>query len=104
MYQNNNEKYFWQKELPNGHLQIGLNDAGRKETGEISFADFPGDLKGVAINDVVLSVESAKSVLDLYSPVSGKVAKVNLDLMDHPENLNSSDSSKNWILELYTEH
>ncbi|GAF37863.1 glycine cleavage system protein H [Lentilactobacillus farraginis] len=94
-------KYLWQKKLDNGHVRIGFNDIARQEIGEISFATFPDGLAEVKLGDVVLSIEGAKAVSEVHTPLAGKVAKVNLALKDHPEYLESPDEEKNWIIELF---
>lgn len=94
-------KYLWQKKLDNGHVRIGFNDIARQEIGEISFATFPDCLAEVKLGDVVLSIEGAKAVSEVHTPLAGKVAKVNLALKDHPEYLESPDEEKNWIIELF---
>jgi len=42
-------------------------------------------------------VESAKSVSDLISPVSGVVLRVNPELEDNPELLNQEPYTGGWI-------
>lgn len=95
------EKYFWQEKLDNQHVRLGLNSAGQDEVGEVSFVDFPDDLKEVQAGDPIVSVEGAKSVTELESPIAGHVAKVNVDLLDHPEKINNDNHNDNWVIELY---
>lgn len=94
-------KYLWQKKMPNGHTRIWFNDVARQEVGEISFATFPEGLAEVKLGDVILSIEGAKAVSEVHTPVAGKVAKVNLALKEHPEYLDSPDEEKNWVVELF---
>ena len=44
------------------------------------------------------SVESVKTVSELYAPVSGKVVEVNEDLDDNPEFVNESPYEKAWMI------
>lgn len=94
-------KYLWQKKLDNEHTRIGFNDNARDEIGEISFATFPDGITEVKPGDVILSIEGAKAVSEVHTPVAGEVAKVNVDLKEHPEYLDSPDEGKNWIIELF---
>ncbi|NVY96415.1 glycine cleavage system protein H [Lactobacillus sp. DCY120] len=94
-------QYFWQEKQANGHLRLGLNAQGQDEVGEVSFVDYPDDLTSLQVGDVLASVESSKSVLDLYTPIAGKVAKLNVALLEHPEQLNATDQKLNWLVELY---
>ena len=44
------------------------------------------------------SVESVKTVSELYAPVSGKVVEVNEELGDSPENVNTSPYGDGWMI------
>jgi glycine cleavage system H protein len=44
------------------------------------------------------SVESVKTVSELYAPISGKVVAVNDDLDDSPEFVNESPYEKAWMI------
>ncbi|MEO8706657.1 MAG: glycine cleavage system protein H, partial [Kofleriaceae bacterium] len=46
------------------------------------------------------TIESVKSVSDLYAPVSGKVVSVNAGLKDSPESVNSEPYGTGWMIEL----
>ncbi len=45
-------------------------------------------------------VESTKAVSELFSPVSGKVTKVNQSLVDAPEGINDDPHEKGWMVEI----
>ena len=45
-------------------------------------------------------LESVKSVSEIYSPVSGKVVKVNSKLDDSPETINESPYDDGWLVEI----
>jgi glycine cleavage system H protein len=44
--------------------------------------------------------ESTKAASDVYAPIGGRVAKVNLELKDKPNLLNSSPYGEGWIAQL----
>lgn len=94
-------KFLWQEKTADGHTRIGLNDEARSQIGQISFASFPKNLSEVKAGDEIFSFEGAKVVEDIHTPIDGKVAKVNTDLLETPGNLNDADQDKNWIIELY---
>ncbi|MCP9333325.1 glycine cleavage system protein H [Lentilactobacillus hilgardii] len=93
--------YLWQEETSEGHTRIGLNNEARNQIGQISYASFPKNLNEVRVGEEFFSFEGAKAVEDIHSPQSGKVARVNTELLDHPDYLNDADKEKNWIIELY---
>ncbi|NWF72987.1 MAG: glycine cleavage system protein H, partial [Nitrospirae bacterium] len=43
-------------------------------------------------------VESTKTTSTIYTPVSGTIAKINGDLKDHPELVNSDPYGKGWMV------
>ena len=46
------------------------------------------------------SVESVKTVSELYAPVSGKVVESNEELEDSPEFVNESPYEKAWMVKV----
>lgn len=50
------------------------------------------------MNEPFGSVESVKTVSELYAPVSGKVVEVNQELEDSPENVNESPYDSGWMI------
>ena len=95
-------KYLWEDKTSEGHTQIGLNDLARSEIGQVTFAEFPDKMTEVSAGDPILSFEGgAKAVTEIHSPLSGKIAKMNADLIEHPELLNEDNWGKTWIVGLF---
>ena len=46
------------------------------------------------------SVESVKTVSELYAPISGKIVEVNEELEDSPEFVNESPYEKAWMVKI----
>jgi glycine cleavage system H protein len=46
------------------------------------------------------TIESVKSVSDLYAPVSGRVVAINTTLKDGPEQVNADPYGNGWMIEL----
>ena len=80
--------------------RVGITQFAVDQLGDITLVDLPnvGDLvtKGQRFG----TVESVKSVSDLYSPVSGRVVSVNAALKDSPEDVNAEPYGKGWMIEL----
>src|SRR3954466_5094035 len=79
---------------------IGITDYAQSELGDIVYVDLP--TKGRVLNsgDSFGSVESVKTVSDLYAPVSGEVVEVNDALGAQSELLNSDPYGKGWIAKI----
>jgi glycine cleavage system H protein len=76
---------------------LGISHFAQDALGDIVFLDLPKVGAVVAANQQVGEVESTKTTSSIYSPVSGKVVKINMDLKDHPEVVNSDPYGKGWI-------
>ncbi|MFU2181830.1 glycine cleavage system protein H [Streptococcus pluranimalium] len=67
--------------------------------GDIAYIDFTEE-DGVAVDDSLLNLESSKAVMELTSPLAGKVVERNLEASSDPSLLNQKGADKNWIIKL----
>lgn len=77
---------------------IGITDFAQSELGDIVFVELPSVGDEIKQDEPFGSVESVKTVSELYAPVSGKVVEVNGDLEDSPELVNESPYEKAWMI------
>lgn len=92
------EEHEWVKEEGNNRVRIGITDFAQSELGDIVFVELPEVGDEVEANEPFGSVESVKTVSELYAPVSGKVIEVNGELDDSPELVNESPYEKAWMV------
>lgn len=76
---------------------LGISDHAQDALGDVVFIDLPKVNARINASQEIGEVESTKATSSIYSPVSGKVTKVNADLRDHPEWLNQDPYGKGWI-------
>ena len=79
---------------------VGITDYAQEQLGEIVYVDLPQVDDEVTVGEVMGSVESVKSISDLYSPVSGRVIEVNEELMDEPAKINSDPYEDAWMVKI----
>src|SRR5690625_836277 len=79
-------------------VYIGITDFAQSELGDIVFVELPEEGDEVKVNESFGSVESVKTVSELYSPVSGTVVEVNEELEDSPEYVNDSPYEDAWMI------
>ena len=79
-------------------LRIGITEFAQSELGDIVFVELPEVGDTIEVNEPFGSVESVKTVSELYAPVSGKVVEVNEALEDNPEFVNESPYDKAWMV------
>lgn len=77
---------------------VGITDFAQAELGDIVFVELPQQGATVAVNEVFGTVESVKTVSDLFAPLSGTVVEVNEALSDSPESVNSSPYGDGWMI------
>ncbi|MCS6294386.1 MAG: glycine cleavage system protein GcvH [Nitrospira sp.] len=76
---------------------VGISDFAQDALGDIVFLDMPKVGAVVTAGQQIGEVESTKTTSTIYVPVSGTVSKINTDLKDHPEVVNSDPYGKGWI-------
>ena len=80
--------------------QVGITDYAQSQLTDIVFVELPEVGKEVKKGEELCVVESVKSVSELYSPVSGKIANINKKLEDAPETINESPYDDGWLVEI----
>lgn len=78
--------------------RVGITDFAQSELGDIVFVELPEVGDEVQADEPFGSVESVKTVSELYAPISGTVVEVNEDLDDSPEFVNESPYEKAWMI------
>ncbi|HKP01544.1 MAG TPA: glycine cleavage system protein GcvH [Nitrospiraceae bacterium] len=76
---------------------VGISHFAQDALGDIVFIDLPKPGTVVKAGQQIGDVESTKTTSTIYTPVSGAIAKVNADLKDHPEVVNSDPYGKGWM-------
>jgi glycine cleavage system H protein len=91
------EEHEWVK-TEDGNVRIGITHFAQSELGDIVFVELPEVGAELKENEPFGSVESVKTVSELYAPISGKVVEVNEELSDNPEFVNESPYEKAWMV------
>lgn len=79
-------------------VRIGITDFAQDELGDIVFVELPEVGDTIEVNEPFGSVESVKTVSELYAPISGTVVEVNKGLEDNPEYVNESPYEQAWMI------
>ncbi|MFK4997315.1 glycine cleavage system protein GcvH [Bacillus sp. N9] len=91
------DEHEWVKE-EDGKVRIGITEFAQSELGDIVFVELPEIGDEIKADEPFGSVESVKTVSELYAPLSGKVVAVNEELEDNPEFVNESPYEKAWMI------
>lgn len=79
---------------------IGITDHAQSELGDIVFVELPSPGRMLQVGDSFGSVESVKTVSDVYAPVPGEVTEVNSALGAQSELLNSDPFGAGWLIKI----
>jgi len=93
------KEHEWARDLGTS-VKVGITDYAAKTLNDVVYvaASRVGD-KVIQFKSMG-TVESIKAVSELYSPLSGTVAKVNAELELHPELVNKSPYIEGWLVEV----
>ncbi|MDF2646991.1 MAG: gcvH [Paenibacillus sp.] len=94
------KEHEWVEKISDTVVRVGITDFAQDQLGDIVFVELPKVGTSVTANESVGSVESVKTVSDIFSPVSGKVTAVNSSLEGSPELVNSAPFGEGWMVEV----
>ncbi|MDO9210542.1 MAG: glycine cleavage system protein GcvH [Deltaproteobacteria bacterium] len=79
---------------------VGITDFAQQEMGEILYTELPDEGLQIEQGDIFGTLESSKTVAELFSPVSGEVISINKDLEEEPSLVNDDPYGKGWLMVL----
>jgi len=86
--------------LKDSNAKIGITKKAQKEIGEIVHIRFPKKGEKVKKGDPLLVLESTKSAIDMYAPISGEIVEVNSPLIDSLSLLNKDPEGQGWLISI----
>lgn len=94
------DEHEWAFTVEGQIVRVGITDYAQSLLGDIVFVEFPEPGTRVSAGDSIGTIESVKTVSELYCPVPGTVIKVNQTLIDQPELVNGEPYEGGWIVEV----
>lgn len=88
----------WAKQS-GGEVLVGITAFAVDQLGDITLVNLdvkPGDT--LTAGKAFGTIESVKTLSDLFAPISGKVVRVNADLDSKPELVNDDCYEKAWMI------
>jgi glycine cleavage system H protein len=83
---------------------VGITDYAQHELGDIVYVELPEVGTRVEAGQPFGTVESVKSVSEVYSPVTGRVIEVNAELTSAPERINQDPHGTAWLIRVEMEN
>jgi glycine cleavage system H protein len=93
------KEHEWVK-VEGGEAVVGITDFAQKQLGDIIFVELPEVGRTLGAHDSIGTIESVKSVSDMFAPVAGEVVAVNGELGQAADLINKDPHGKGWIVRL----
>ncbi|MFD1178796.1 glycine cleavage system protein GcvH [Paenibacillus puldeungensis] len=94
------EEHEWVLDLGDGTVKIGISDIAQHRLGDIVFVELPDLGQEVEAEDGIGTIESVKTVADLFTPVGGTVLEINGKLESAPELVNEEPYDGGWMVRI----
>ena len=93
-------KHTWAQITPEGNIRVGVSDYAQRHLKGIANIMTEPVGKEISKMEPFGVAETWMFMFDLYSPVSGKIVKVNEQLKDKPYLINEDPYGEGWIIEI----
>lgn len=96
LYTKNHE---WAR-IEDGTAVVGITDYAQLQLGDITYVELPEEGQFFELGKVFGTVDSLKTVAELFSPVSGEVLEINSGLPNSAENVNEDPYGEGWMVKI----
>ena len=86
--------------LGDGTAVVGITSYAQEALGDVVFVDLPETGATFQAGESFGTVESVKTVSDIFMPSTGEVLEVNGELEAHPEFVNEDAFGKGWMVKV----
>ena len=83
-----------------GEAKVGVSQYALEQLGDIVFVELPQVGSQVSAGESFGTIESTKTVSDLYAPSSGEVLAINEKIVSSPESLQEDPYNSGWLVKL----
>ncbi len=83
-----------------GTALVGITSYAQEALGDVVFVDLPEVGASFEAGEEFGTVESVKTVSEIFMPAAGEVLAVNEDLEAHPEFVNEDPFGKGWMVRI----
>ncbi|MFB3904235.1 MAG: glycine cleavage system protein H [Acidobacteriota bacterium] len=81
-----------------GYGRLGLTDFAQLVNGDLAFARVKPVGTEIKSGEAFADIETVKAILELSSPVTGRILEVNPELEASPELINQAPYGKGWLV------
>lgn len=86
-------------EQKDGLVVLSMTPELQDDVGTVGFVEFTTESE-LEVDSAIATLEASKTVLEIPSPLVGKVVEVNEAAVKTPKLINSADANENWLVKL----
>src|SRR5699024_10517688 len=90
--------YLWVEKVGEQYV-YSMTAELQDDIGTVGYVEFMGN-DDIEVDDEIVSIEASKTVLDVQSPLAGKIVERNTKAEDEATILNSEKPEENWLIKL----
>jgi glycine cleavage system H protein len=79
---------------------VGITEFAQDQLGDVVYVEVENVGKTMDAGTTFGTIESVKSVSDLFLPVNGTITELNPKVSEHPELVNSDPYGEGWIIKM----
>lgn len=83
-----------------GTAVVGITSYAQEALGDVVFVDLPEVGASFGAGEEFGTVESVKTVSEIFLPTAGEILEVNEDLEAHPEYVNEEAFGRGWLVKI----
>jgi glycine cleavage system H protein len=86
--------------IEDGTATFGITDYAQNALGDITYVELPEEGDTLSQEKVFGTVDSLKTVAELFAPLSGDVVEINSDVPTEAEKVNEDPYGEGWIVKI----
>jgi glycine cleavage system H protein len=94
------KNHTWAHMEKSGNASVGLDDFLLHTTGKVKLRDLKKSGEIINKGDLLTVLEKDDKILQIFSPISGTVLQINLELKETPELMNNDPYGNGWIYKI----
>jgi len=94
------KNHTWTYLEKSGVARVGLDDLLLHITGEVKFVDLKNPGEFIYKGELLTRIDQNGKVLDIFSPISGKILNINPELNENPEMLIEDPYGLGWVYKI----
>ena len=87
-----------------GEVSVGISAFALEQVGDVVYIELPEVGDELKAGDAFGTIESTKTVSDLYMPVTGEVIAINAELQSDPASLAEDPYGEGWLIKVQALH